>query len=212
MATEPNADGAHRRHPSRWRRSADRLARLAALALLLFGASPGCVTVVHPPAGVANPTPTFLVDYGYHASLVLPRDDGSLVEYAYGEWTWFAEGREDILHGLKVLLLTGPGTLGRRPLSGPADLPTVQSQVHCERVLEVPVDDDARRGFLHALDSRYEAALSEGSTDNYQMTFVHDAAEYSIGHQCNSQVADWLRELGCRVDGIAVFADFRVAR
>jgi len=57
-------------------------------ALLMLAG--GCTSTVIPPKRVTDPAAVFLTDYGRHSSLLLPDREGRLVEYAFGDWDWFA--------------------------------------------------------------------------------------------------------------------------
>ena len=45
---------------------------------LLLAQTCGCTMVVRPPADVREPATVYIADYHQHASLLLPRDEGTL--------------------------------------------------------------------------------------------------------------------------------------
>ena len=68
-----------------------------------------------------------------------------------------------------------------------------------------------RERLLERLDARFELHR-DTSVENplVGLTFVHDDAPYCLFRQCNSRVADWLRELGCGISGVPIHANFDV--
>lgn len=66
--------------------------------------------------------PAYLIDYGYHASLVLVDDNDQHWEYAYGEWDWFALEKNQWWRLPRVLLWPTTGTLGRQSYSSSKEL------------------------------------------------------------------------------------------
>lgn len=185
----------------------------AAVALALAALLAGCAHTVEPPRNVVEPVPVFLLDHGRHASIVLPRGEGG-VRYAYGDWAWYALDRTGPLRALDTLLLRTPGTLGRRTLPGPPTLDAVRLQVR------VPIEHawriEVERARARALDDALTARFAEGvarrvQSPLYDLEFVPDPAPYSIGHNSNHVVAEWLRALGCRVRMRGPWSAWRVS-
>src|SRR5580765_4107433 len=79
----------------------------------------GCTSRITPPCEPIDPRPVFLIDYGYHASIVLPREDDGLVEFAFGEYEWFAQNHCNGWRAVELVLWPHAGTLGTRELPGP---------------------------------------------------------------------------------------------
>src|SRR2546423_386491 len=50
----------------------------------------GCGGTITPPAQVRQPVNVYVTDYGRHSTLLLPTENGGLVEFAFGEWGWLA--------------------------------------------------------------------------------------------------------------------------
>ena len=88
---------------------------LLTLAVLLLAA---CTTTVTPPPAPRFPVTVYVADYGRHASLLVPRPGGELVEFAYGEWKWFALGQKSMWRSPAALFWPTAATLGRRSLPG----------------------------------------------------------------------------------------------
>jgi len=185
------------------------VALVVGICLLLFG----CTTTIIPPASPVRPTSVCIVDYGRHASLVLPEGNGS-VEYEYGEWKWFALGQDQSSRIVPTLFWPTQGTLGRRQLPYPPELKLLKSQKSSELVQAVyciKVADEKAQAVREQLAARYNAGLkAEIFNQEYKMSFIKDPADYTIFHNCNHELAAWLRRLGCRTKGSAVFSRFKV--
>jgi len=157
-------------------------------------------TVVRPPVP-DEPATAFLLDHGQHASLVLAHD-GRLARYTYGEWAYYVEGRQGPLRASDALFGANEAGLGRRVLSGPAELAAVRRHVrvrieHAWRI-EIPVER------ARALGERFDALFAQrGATPTYNarydLTFVRHPATYWLGHNSNHVTGEWLRALGCEV-------------
>ncbi|UCD76818.1 MAG: DUF2459 domain-containing protein [Phycisphaerales bacterium] len=200
--------------PPRTRARRVTAARTGLLLLLMIVAlcSTGCSTTIIPPADPSQPASVFIIDYGRHTSLMLPQtDDQSLIEYAYGEWDWFALDRSRWYHLFPTLLWPTRGTLGRWEWDMEPDVETLRHRIWCQNVLEVTVDSASIADLLVRLDERYRRHPDTLHYQPlYQLNFVHDDQRYWAFHNCNHVLAQWLRDLDCKVHGFAMFADFRV--
>lgn len=186
------------------------------LALIVAVLSPlaGCATVVTPPAAPERPAPVFVVDHGRHTSLVLPDGDGGLVRYAYGDWRYYAEGERGVRAGFNALVGRTLSALGRRELAGPADPDVVidRLRVKVAQVHVVHVEAAAVERLRARLDAIFYAA-ADALLYNPQMDleFVPYPVAYSLRHNSNRILAEWLVELGCEVSRYPVLAGWRVA-
>src|SRR5262245_57988661 len=81
------------------------------LGLSLWSLLPGSV---RPPRAVSDPVTVRLFSAGRHSGLLLPVGDGRVVEYGYGDWSWYALGKDDWWRAPATVLWPCPGTLGRR--------------------------------------------------------------------------------------------------
>lgn len=173
-------------------------------------ASLGCSAVIAPGPMPHDPAPIFVADYGYHASLTLPSATGSLTEYAFGNWEWFALSEESWLVAAPLVLFSGQGTLGRRPLPGPATLPAMNAQLGAPRVIELAVERGAAQRLAQRLEHTFDSHGPGLRNDAFDMEFVRVERRYCLFQQCNSTIADWLRELGLRVTGLTISSHFVV--
>lgn len=161
----------------------------------------GCgSTVVIPPASPVDPVPVFVLDHGRHTSLVLPAPDGTLTRYAYGDWRFYAERRTGPGHAAAAILWPTDAALGRRHLPGPATREAVRAQVRVT-VQEIhPLNVEAARvaDLRQRLDAWFEAGRVLESPD-VNLSFVAYPRPYSLRHNSNTMIADWLTELGAQV-------------
>ncbi len=189
---------------------------LAIAAACLLNA--GCATRVIPPLAPADPAPVFIADYGLHSSLVFPlalRGEGSTgaVEYAYGEWEWYALGNEAWWRAPGVVLVPNPGALGRREIGAAANAETLALALGAEGIAEATVDRERAVALLRDLDARWEArAETRVRNSRVGLEFVRDERDYWMFHHCNTQTAEWLEALGCRVSGAAWGSTFVIFR
>lgn len=179
------------------------------LVLPLLG---GCANRVVPPADVREPCSVYVLDYGYHAALLLPEEDGGLGEYAFGEWEWFARNQMQWYRGPIILSWPQPSCLGRRVLSA-ATTQAAHSAFGAARVTELIVERDRAHGLRRRLAEPFQAAAQPPHFNPVcQMAFVRTDDPYWLYNNCNSRVADWLRNLGCSVQGLGVSSRFEAVR
>jgi hypothetical protein len=151
----------------------------------------------------------WLVIEARHRGLILPRETGDLVEYAYGEWQWFAHNR-DAWHDVpRAALWPTRGTLGRR-------LPDVEPNRGVPR--ELPgrefVELRVCRTHLDQVRQKLEQQFYQRQDEahhnpRYGFTFVPHESAFWLGHNCTDAVAEWLRDLGCEVSRTPLRLDCR---
>ena len=166
----------------------------------------GCATIT-PPAHPADPVTVYVVDYGRHASLLLPEPGDQWVEFGYGEWGWFAEDRENLLRAPLILLLPAQGTMGRGPAVEPGPDPGWMGAEQVFAIAVARADATALRDRLHA---PFQDNAAKIHRNEHGMEFVPVRDPYCLFHNCNSELAEWLRALGCRVRGVVLLANFRL--
>ena len=179
-----------------------------AIAWVLLFAS-GCATVVIPPAHVAAPSRVYILDYGRHASLLLPRDAG-YVEYAFGHWKWFAEGRYDWYRVPFILFIPGQSTLSRRELGPIANTKEAQERAEAPIAHELIVEQASEKALLTRLDQRFQAAIQTRVDGPDHMEYVKDPDIYWGWHNSNTVTAEWVRELGADVRGPTLISTFEL--
>jgi hypothetical protein len=182
-------------------------------ALLVVLSLSGCGTTrITAPAEPRDPLPVFVLDHGRHTSLVLTDGDGNLHLYAYGDWRYYAQRDTSFASGLAALLWRTPGALGYRRLSGPADAVWLRRQVRVDIVeLHALRVERARAEALRAhLDGIITRAPTMLDVPEVDLTFVPHPLRYSLGHNSNQRVADWLLQLGCEVERRPVLSGWHV--
>lgn len=181
------------------------MSRVFALGLaLLVPIFAGCATVVVPPRLTGGGVAVFLLDHGHHSSLVLPAPGRHLVRYSYGDWAYYALVETGVYRGSSALFWPTQAALGRRELPGPPTASAVEEEVavpieHLYPVIVAPARIDALR---QRLDRVFEANAGTMIYNSlYDLYFVQAPQPYSLFHDSNREVASWLVELGCRVEG-----------
>ena len=180
------------------------------LVLLLLA---GCAGRLTPPEAPVSPVTVYLLDHGRHASLVLPRREGGMVRYSYGEWRWYVEAERHLLSGAAALLWPTRSGLGRgvhEAITGPEAL----SGLAPEGLVAVYplVAEEARVIALkRRLDAHFEAPLaSPAYSEEFDLLFVPYPRAYWWTHQSNLVTARWLRSLGVEVRGIPWLSRWRL--
>lgn len=177
----------------------------------------GCTTTLFPPVVLEDPVPIVFVDHGYTPSLVVPVDEEGevLARYAYGDWRWYAEGRQGAFDFLRAVFLPSRGALGRRFMKGPAEVDNVLQVVLVEvaDAYLLHVERKALREF-----NAYMEKIFEGGVDSLldsrrvDLTFVHHPRRYHMFFNSNHAAAHWLGLLGIAVKGPAMLSHWRVVQ
>lgn len=184
-----------------------RVCVLLAMSVVLSG----CVTHVTPPARVEDPVVIYLADYGTHASLVLPNDDRTLTEWAWGDWQYFALAQTGFTGGIRAIFFSDSSTLGRRSLSTRRDADAIRDHLQARRVVAMRVERQSLRDLKLDLTQRYAANIDgEIWNEDYQQHFVPENLRYHAFNNCNHETARWLRALGADVGWVALTGNFRV--
>jgi hypothetical protein len=179
------------------------------LVILLLA---GCgTTVVIAPQEPREPLPVFLLDHGRHTSLVLPAPDGSVTRYAYGDWEFYAERKTGPGHAVAAILWPTGSALGRRHLAGPPTEAAVLAQVRVgiQEIHPLYVEASRVMSLRDRLNSYFEVGEVR-ETPEVDLSFVPYPHRYSLHHNSNTVIADWLTELGAEVSRRPVWAGWRV--
>jgi hypothetical protein len=183
------------------------------LPLLVACGSAGCVTTtIVPPPPSGDDLPIFVTDYSRHSSILLPAPEGHYVEYAFGDFNWFALSQTRASNAVHAMFWSAGATLGRRQLELLDDPLAVASDTEAEKVIRL----QAPRAKVDALRDELDAAyFARHDTITYNpassMWFVRSSEPYNALHNCNHLTARWLRRLGCKVHGAAIFSKFRIS-
>ncbi|AFZ48024.1 hypothetical protein Cyast_2074 [Cyanobacterium stanieri PCC 7202] len=168
-------------------------------------------TIIIPPTSPLKPITVYVIDYGLHSRLILPDRPPTLVQYAYGDWEYFALQNRNLLTTLKALLIPTQGTLKREEISNLATLKkTVNAQPRIN-LLELEVSEEKMLKLRSKLEQRFEENIDTKITYNAdRIQFVKDDQEYTILHNSNHQVVEWLQAMGCEVKGIIFLPNFEL--
>ncbi|MEA2707778.1 MAG: hypothetical protein QOF78_379 [Phycisphaerales bacterium] len=190
--------------------------RAALVVLLVFVAGvggAGCVTTtIIPPPPSGDDVPVFITDYSRHSSILLPDPAGHYNEYAFGDFNWFALSKTKGSDAARAMLWSAGATMGRRQLKLTDNVAAVTAKVQAEKVIRI----EAPRAKVNALIAELDAAyFARYDTITYNpassMWFVRSREPYNALHNCNHLTACWLRQLGCKVRGAAIFSKFRIS-
>jgi len=189
-------------------------------ALLLLGntlAATGCgeIGTITPPTGVTDPQRIALLDHGRHTSLILPHPtEPAIIEWAYGDWHWYALGEQGLLDGVNALLWPSSAALGRYAYPPPLTRETVRR--HFGGRIETVFLFDVSAAKVAALTANLESLFDDGRSQalvhnpRYRLDFVPHPDSYALGHSSNDVAAAWLRALGCTIDVVPTIAEWNV--
>ncbi len=170
----------------------------------------GCTTRVRAPRSPAEPVRVYLLDHGRHPTLVLPTAEGGLAQYAYGDWSWYAEGRTGVLEALRAMLVCNRAALGRREYDT-GSLGAVLADEGAVNVYAIVVSRRVVERLREELESVFErnaGTLHQNAV--YRLDFVRDERPYSVIHNCNHMMSSWLRKLDCEVYGLSSLCSWKV--
>lgn len=170
----------------------------AACALLATAVWCSCASTVTPPTDPPDPIVVHLLSTGRHAGVLLPNGDGRTVEYGYGNWSWYALGKDDWWRAPAVVLWPTQGTLGRRYVLE-ADLAAKGHAYGGGTLAELRVSRASAQRLLARLDAEFEAGGEPHFNERYDMSFVKHPHDFWMFHDCHDEVAEWLEELDCSV-------------
>jgi hypothetical protein len=171
----------------------------------------GCSARIIPPAAPPRPQTVLVTDYGKHSSLVLPDGSGHLVEFAFGDWNWFAMGETHWYGVFEALFWSHGSTMGIRHLHFNADADQLAGRIGCLTVLRIDVDapdvEKLREQLAHRIDQHLSTMIYNPA---YNYDFVRDDEHYSLWNNCNHLTARWLVALGCEIEGEPITSKFTV--
>jgi hypothetical protein len=202
-----------------WRRRRGRLLAGAVLLTLAIGATTvaGCSMKLRgPDVSVLAPSQrarVVILDHGIHAGLVLPIEDGSAREYAFGEWEYFALEETGLGQTLGAVFVPSQGTIARRDIPSGARLDPMHlaGPYIVEGTHTLFVDAAKVRDLVATIEAERAQRAGEMITRD-DTTFVPTDRTYSVSHTCNHQLATWLEALDVKISGSRMWARFSVER
>jgi hypothetical protein len=189
--------------------------RVRAVVLGVFLVGSGCGTLhVTPPAAPGDPVGVFIADYRDTARMLIPREDGGFAEYGFGEWRWYALDRFGVLNGAAALLIPTAGALANRehppaPQGWPVER-WIASRTDPEHLHRVTVERERAGALLARLDAAFTGHLDTMVFNPARSLRMVRVGHYWIWNQSSTELAAWLRELGCQVRGWTLVANVRV--
>lgn len=191
-----------------------RCARLFGLATLAFALAIVLLplpTVIIPPQNPEQPITSYVLDRGLHSRLVLPDGNGGMVQYTYGDWRYFALQIQTPISAIQALLLPSAGTLGRREFANERALQAAIKAEPGGRLLAIVVATDRVESLRSQLDHRFQQNRdTEVIHRQIDLHFVRDDQAYSLFHNSNHELVQWLKALDCQVEGFVTVPNFRV--
>ena len=183
---------------------------LAITGILFVGWICSPATII-PPNNPVNSANVYLVDYGFHGRLILPGDRDKCLEYAYGDWRYFALNQQDWLTGAAALFLPTQGALGRKLKS--CDRLHLLTTLKDNSLLGITVEKIKVDSLLKVLNSYFDRPATMQIENPYTgMTLVPYNRTYTLLHNSNHELVLWLEALGCRIEGFVLWANFKVGK
>jgi hypothetical protein len=164
-----------------------------------------------PPAAPRNPVTVHVAEFGFHARLLLPEGD-RWVQYGFGDWDYYARREQTLINGVLALLWPTSGALGRGEVDS-VDRFRADSESAGGQLLSFEVSGARVNQLQHSLHSRFEQQIPEGQVYNRvnNLRLVRDDQSYSVLHNSNHELAEWLKVLDCQVESLGFWTDFRLA-
>jgi hypothetical protein len=167
--------------------------------------------IIIPPVETALPVTVYVIEQNFHARLVVPDSSNGLMQYAYGDWRYFALNEQNLRNGVSALFLPTQGTLGRRRYDNVAELQLSVEAAEGSTLLNFQVAGAEASQLLQSLGDRFHQNLD---TQVYnpltEMFLVQDDQDYRMLHNSNHELVTWLQDLKCQVKGFVLWADFEV--
>ncbi len=185
----------------------------ATLLALLVTWLTGCSATIVPPEQPDQPVTVYVLDHGRHSSLVLPTESGG-IRYSYGDWDYYVLRKTSLWNGLYALLRPSPSALGREELARHPDPDNLADQlrVGITRILPITVEQQSVAALHHDLEATFLSALATRHySEAFGLDFVHYPRPYTLRHNSNRKVAEWLEQLGCDVTGSPILSNWHLA-
>jgi hypothetical protein len=170
--------------------------------------------MITPPPPPIDPVTIAVTDYGRHASVVFPDEDGTgSVEYTFGDWDWFAAGNNGFTDAVQAMLWSKGSTLGRRRVDQTPDSPGLLDELLADKIILLRVPRERARALRDALGARFGFRANQALYNQVmELHFIPDAERYGLCHNCNHVTARWLRQMGCGIRGNPVTSKFKLAK
>lgn len=160
-----------------------------------------------------NVRTVWIVDYGYHSTLVFQTSFGEVWEFAYGEWKWFAKRRDSYFRLPVTLLWPTSGTLGSYKYQSLEDYMNHLIQFKHE-IYRLEVSSEKAVRVLSELKKEKKSYSAQEKTlfnSLYNLNFVElPDQKYHLFSNCNHWVSKHLNRLGVNVSGVRIYSKWEV--
>lgn len=168
-------------------------------------------TIIQTPADPSSPITVYVADYGFHSRLLLPNEDGKIVQYAYGDWQYFALKQQTPTTAFRALFVATPATLRKRVFENRMVMEASLQDRPKIKLLKLEVATDKVVALRSQLEYRFQQQLETHIEDKtYQIKFVREDRDYTVFHNSNHELVAWLQELDCQVEGFITWPNFQV--
>ncbi|TVQ08421.1 MAG: DUF2459 domain-containing protein [Leptolyngbya sp. DLM2.Bin27] len=166
---------------------------------------------IMPPVAPSNPVTVHVIESGLHARLVLPLGN-RWVQYGFGDWDYYALNRQSLYHAARALLWPTPGAIGWGEIESLRQLRAV-IEPQGVRFLSFDISVAKANQLIASLQARIDQQPAEEHVHNpnTNLTLAQDDQTYSLLHNSNHELANWLEALDCRVDHLWLWREFRLA-
>lgn len=172
----------------------------------------GCANTIAVPEGRKDTLTVYVLDLGRHSRIAFERSGGGVVEYAYGEWRWYALMEDAWWRVPATLFWPTRGTLGRREWPGPGAEAALRAAHRSATVLALPAERERVTAVAARLDREFaQEADRQVRNEVYGLRFIPWDRDYWLFHNSNHAVGEWLRACGFRVTGPGLFAEWQRA-
>jgi hypothetical protein len=187
-----------------------RLSLKSAACAALFLVVPGCAWRVVPPE-VRDGVPVVLSQYAWHTRLALPDGTAAFYEYGFGEWNFYGLEKEGFFSGFRAITGLGKGAMSRRKLPYTLSESEFSSVAGSNRSALLYVERGLAEGLRGELEHRWQSNANSRVVRAWDgIPVSRDRAAYHLFANSNHAVANWLRRLGCQVNGNTVTSRFQV--
>jgi hypothetical protein len=176
----------------------------------------GCTVVVRPPIDPVDPVEVFVLSEALHTGIVLPPDpsasgdSGEYVEFGFGDWGWYALGKDSWYNAFATMLWPTQGALGRRTF-GAKTPDELRRRVPWAEMVSFHVSREKAAALRILLQAQFDRARKLVVVRNdFGFKFVPIDASYWLLHNCADLGVDWLRSLGCEIGWQPVRLKFSV--
>ena len=106
-----------------------------------------------------NVVPVIVADYGYHSTIIFPKSDGGIIEYAYGDWSYFGHNEKSVGNACMPSSVQIQATLDRRLLDRDPRRPGLAEAIGAKVLNRFDAPPDKVLELEWALDRRFSTHL-----------------------------------------------------